>query len=709
MAYTQTFGGSSTNRSSYAYGVGHRVYSTFGGYPTGNIDSGGTRRVKVYGVSVIGLSGGTASITSGGGNFTIWCTSNSSTMYFGRLNDNGVNTIDEQDGTAYSPRGSLCGSFTWATVPAQPTMVSATPGSSGAITVKFSGNSNGGASISSWQLQYDDNSGFTSPSTITSSGTSTITGTPGVKYYFRARGNNDVGSGAWSGSINATAVGAPSATRNLTAGVSTTEPNTINLDWDAPTTPGGTITGYKIYRNGTLVHTTSGTGTSYTMGGLTRNTSYSFVVRARNAYSDSIDSEGAASNTASQTAQGVPSAPQSLTAVADALTPGEIDLDWSAPSYSGVGGITGYSVYYSTGGLITSSIPAGTTAYTVTGLTPGVNYGFVVRAKNAISTASGDLGDASATVYESALGDPPAVTGLAVAADPKVAGRLILTWTDPDIGVAAVVGYTVFSSPSNVELGRVTAQKFVVDGLTPGTTYSFYVKARNTVTEDAGSSGGPSSTVKSGVPGATANQPTGGGVTNSVTNQTNTSLAGSKVITSMTGTTFSYAYAGSPVTSVASGGTALDTTNDTLNGTYTITVTTPNAFTYAKTAPNMSTTNVTKGDALNNTNNAYNGTFTVTAADSFVKTVSYALVGPDLATTATTGTLTNNSNAIFNGSGFVITAITSNTFSYSQTAANVVEISATGTATDTTNRDVYNGTYEVADVPSYDSFTYERF
>lgn len=722
MPYSFNFGGTSTNRSSYVYGVPHGVKSEYGGFPVGNVNDSGSRPVKIYGLSVMGLSGGYPQIwfggssqgaggvwNSSGGMFAIRCISTSSPMYFGRLNDNGVNTIDEADGSVWSPRGGLCGYFDWATVPPAPTFNSATPGSgSGTVNISFSSNGDGGEGVDQWQVNYATNASFSGGGLFDSSGTSTFTGTPGVTYYFRARGRNDVGWGTWSNTRSATTVGVPSAVQSLTAGVSTTAPNTINLSWNAPATPGGTITGYKIYRDGVLAHTTSGTGTTYNMGGLTRGQSYSFVVRARNSYSDSIGSEGAASNTASQTAQGVPSAPQNVTAVADALNPGEIDVDWDAPSYSGVGGITGYDVYLSTGTQIASGLAAGTTAYTATGLTPGTTYGFVIRARNAVATASATLGDASATAYETALGDPPQVTGVAVAADAKVSGRLVITWTDPNIGVAAVVGYSVFNATTNALLGKVTSEKFVVDGLTPGTTYSYYVRARNTVTEQAGSDGGPQSVTVSGSPGATANQPTGT-LSNAVTNNTNGVLAGNKVLTGVTGNTFTYSYFGGTVALVNSGGSAEDTTNVTLNGTVTITVTSPTTFTYAKTAPNLSTTTTSGGDALNNTNNAYNGTFTVSAADSFDQTVSYALVGPDLAETAATGTVTNNTNAVFNGDNFTITAATSNTFSYARTASNVTEISATGTATDATNRDIYNGTYVVSEVPTYDSFTYSRF
>lgn len=69
----------------------------------------------------------------------------------------------------------------------------------------FNGGSDGGSAITSWQIQYATNAGFTTGVvTITSPGTSTLTPlTPGTQYWVRSRGNNAVGSGPWSGASTA--------------------------------------------------------------------------------------------------------------------------------------------------------------------------------------------------------------------------------------------------------------------------------------------------------------------------------------------------------------------------------------------------------------------------------------------------------------------------------------------------------------------------
>lgn len=87
---------------------------------------------------------------------------------------------------------------------------------------------------------------------------------------------------------------APTAPSGLTAtAVSSSQ---INLSWSASTDNVG-VTGYDIYRGGTLVG--SATSTSYSDFGLTASTNYSYTVKAK----DGAGNVSGASNTASATTQ----------------------------------------------------------------------------------------------------------------------------------------------------------------------------------------------------------------------------------------------------------------------------------------------------------------------------------------------------------------------------------------------------------------------
>lgn len=87
-------------------------------------------------------------------------------------------------------------------------------------------------------------------------------------------------SGAYDGAIGDGNIDmqAPTAPANLTSTGKTA--SSISLNWTASTDNVG-VTGYDIYRNGSIVATT--TSTSYTDTGLNASTSYSYLVRAKDA------------------------------------------------------------------------------------------------------------------------------------------------------------------------------------------------------------------------------------------------------------------------------------------------------------------------------------------------------------------------------------------------------------------------------------------
>lgn len=88
----------------------------------------------------------------------------------------------------------------------------------------------------------------------------------------------------------------PPAPANLSAVISPTTSNQVNLSWLAVTDPSG-IKGYNIYRGTTKLNTTPVTTTTYGDGTVAAGTSYSYTVSAV----DGVNLEGAKSNTSSVT------------------------------------------------------------------------------------------------------------------------------------------------------------------------------------------------------------------------------------------------------------------------------------------------------------------------------------------------------------------------------------------------------------------------
>jgi titin len=71
------------------------------------------------------------------------------------------------------------------------------------------------------------------------------------------------------------------------------------LTWTVPVSDGGSpITGYTVYRNGRVIASVGSTATTYNDLAITKGTTYTYVVRAKNIWAAS-----AASNSVALTAQ----------------------------------------------------------------------------------------------------------------------------------------------------------------------------------------------------------------------------------------------------------------------------------------------------------------------------------------------------------------------------------------------------------------------
>jgi fibronectin type 3 domain-containing protein len=168
----------------------------------------------------------------------------------------------------------------------------------------------------------------------------------------------------------------------------------------------------------------------------------------------------------------VPGAPAQLTATSGN---GQVSLSWSA-----VSGATSYNVYYST----TSGVTPGSgtkvsgltvTSYSVTGLTNGTTYYFVVTAVNA-------AGESPASSQASA----PADETLPVAPQSLVAtagnAQVALSWAASSTATSYNLYYSTTTgvTPANgTKVSGLTSTSYTETSLTNGTTYYFIVTAVN--------------------------------------------------------------------------------------------------------------------------------------------------------------------------------------------------------------------------------------
>ncbi|HXF15409.1 MAG TPA: fibronectin type III domain-containing protein, partial [Burkholderiales bacterium] len=214
--------------------------------------------------------------------------------------------------------------------------------------------------------------------------------TPGTTYNYRVSAFDAVPNhSAWTATpVTAKTGTAPTPTTDtvkpsVPAGLTATavSPSQINLKWSSSTDNIG-VTGYRVYRAGTLIATV-GAVTSYQNTGLTAATLYTYTVTAIDAAGNaSAQSIGTwATTQAVQSADTTaPSVPTGLTATVVSST--QINLSWQR-STDNVG-VKGYYVYLNNVALTTTS----GTSIQLTGLKPGTTYNYRVSAYDAVPNHS---------------------------------------------------------------------------------------------------------------------------------------------------------------------------------------------------------------------------------------------------------------------------------------------------------------------------------
>ena len=254
---------------------------------------------------------------------------------------------------------------------------------------------------------------------------------------------------------------APTAPAGLTGSAPT--PSQITLNWGA-STDNVAVTGYRVYRNGTLL-ATLGNVTSYQNTGLSASTTYSYTVQAFDGAGNS-SAQSAATIVATPAAPDTvaPSAPTGL--VATAVSGSRINLSWSA-STDNVG-VTGYRV--SRNGTLLPAL-GNVTVYQDNSLSVGTTYVYTVQARDAAGNLSGLSPQASATTTPDTT--PPTMpTNLAGTA--VLPTQINLSWsasTDNDV----VANYRLYRN--GVLTATPTSTAYPDTGLTATTTYSYTVEA----------------------------------------------------------------------------------------------------------------------------------------------------------------------------------------------------------------------------------------
>jgi chitodextrinase len=257
--------------------------------------------------------------------------------------------------------------------------------------------------------------------------------------------------------------------------------NKVDLSWTASTDNVG-VTRYEVFRNGNSVGST--TTTTFSDTSVAANTSYTYTVKAWDAAGNpSTSSSGLPVTTPPSPDTASPTAPTNLQLVGNAYN--KVDLSWTASSDNV--GVTRYDVLR--GGVAIGNTTS--TTYSDTSVLPNNTYTYSVVARDAANNASPASSFISVTTPNAPdTMAPTAPTNLTATASST---QISLTWTasTDNIGVAY---YKVFRD--GVQLAVVNGTSFDDATATPGQTYTYYVKAYDSVPNPSL----PSNTVSATIP-----------------------------------------------------------------------------------------------------------------------------------------------------------------------------------------------------------------
>lgn len=234
----------------------------------------------------------------------------------------------------------------------------------------------------------------------------------------------------------------------------------VKLTW----TVSANATSYDIYRNG-VVYASSITGTQYTNTAVASGTFYTYSVKAKNSgTTQTVNSNGTLSVTAINCAS--PGAfTLTVTPECNSAAASQIKLTWTSSANT-----TSYDIYRN--GTLYASDITGTQFLNTYLITGGTIYTYSVKAKNNISQVTNSNGTLSTT----AISCPPGAFTLTATPDcASTTSRINLTWT----ASANATSYDIYRN-GNLYASDVTETQFLNTYLiTAGSTYTYYIKAKN--------------------------------------------------------------------------------------------------------------------------------------------------------------------------------------------------------------------------------------
>ena len=327
----------------------------------------------------------------------------------------------------------------------------------------------------------------------------TLTGlTPGTTYNIAIRARDQaVNFSSPSATVAVTTLDDVVPTTPGTPSFSSIAATSATASWTA-STDNVAVTGYEYSLNGGAWTSTGSASASFGLTGLTNATNYTFAVRAKDGAGNVSASSPAGSFKTLDNA--VPSTPG--TPGFSSITASSAAASWTASTDNVA--VTGYE--YSLNGGAWTSTGSASPGLSLSGLSGSTNYSLAVRARDAAGNFSGASGAGSFTTLD---GSPPTTPGT-----PGFSGvthnAASATWSASTDNIG-VTGYEYSLNGAAFTSTGSASPGLALSGLSPVTTYTLVVRARDAAGNLSGSSGtgsfttgSPPDTTPPGAPGTPA-------------------------------------------------------------------------------------------------------------------------------------------------------------------------------------------------------------
>jgi chitodextrinase len=351
------------------------------------------------------------------------------------------------------------------TPPTAPAGLAATSATASSVSVSWNASTDD-VGVAGYTVYLDDKEFDVTPPTSRSY---TLTGLAcGASHVFAVDAYDAAGNYSARASVTTTTTPCVSDTTPPTTptGLATTATtaSSVSVSWAASTDDVG-VTGYRVYRAGTLLGSTTQTG--YTAGNLSCGVSYTLAVEAYDA-AGNVSPKSSVTVFTSACTDTTPPTVLGLPTIA-AATQTSITLSWTA-SLDNVG-VAGYGVYLN--GTLVGTTPL--TTYAFVGLSCGTSYVLGVDAFDATGNRSTKTSVTAAASPCADTSPPTAPSNLQVTASTATSVSSSWTASTDNVGVS---GYSLYVNGAKV--GTATGTSYVFSSLSCGAGYTLSVEAFDT-------------------------------------------------------------------------------------------------------------------------------------------------------------------------------------------------------------------------------------